>query len=44
MPIVLYAIPLEHFLVWWEIELHECLMTKICDSGKNYSLINVKFK
>ncbi len=44
MPIVLYALPMEHFLVWWEIELHECLLKKITDGGKNYSLFSVKFK
>jgi hypothetical protein len=22
MPVSLFALPLEHFLVWWELELH----------------------
>ena len=22
MPVVLYALPVEHFIIWWELELH----------------------
>jgi hypothetical protein len=22
MPAVVYALPLEHFIIWWELELH----------------------
>lgn len=54
MPIVLYALPLEHFLVWWELELHQVLTenrnipqylnTDDQNSFANYSLINKKYK
>lgn len=48
MPIVLYALPMEHFITWWEIELHSLYSKKIynieSDSSKHYKLINYKYK
>ena len=48
MPIILYALPLEHFLTWWEIELHPLFNKKILNKGdietKHYKLINYKYK
>jgi heme/copper-type cytochrome/quinol oxidase subunit 2 len=54
MPIILYALPLDHFLIWWELELHQVLTENRaipqhltldeCDSVSNYSLINKKYK
>lgn len=43
MPIIMYAIPLEHFIVWWEMELH-LIFSKLISDNKNYSLLNVKYK
>lgn len=48
MPIVLYALPIEHFITWWEIELHTLFNKKIRNTGNNsykhYNLINYKYK
>lgn len=54
MPISIFAIPFEHFIVWWELELHSIFMetTKkyhylykfIDDKQADYSLLNVKYK
>lgn len=44
MPIVLYAIPLEHFLLWWEIEFNALLKNKLSTLDQHYKLINVKYK
>lgn len=48
MPVVLYAIPLEHFITWWEIELHYLLnkrvKNKYNDDINHYKLINFKYK
>jgi hypothetical protein len=54
MPISIFAIPFEHFIVWWELELHSIFMetTKkyhylykfIDDKQVDYSLLNVKYK
>lgn len=46
MPIVLYALPLEHFIIWWELELHAIfLQPTVVDSVKKiYPLINSKYK
>lgn len=54
MPISLYAIPFEHFIVWWELELHSIFMEttkkyhylyKFIDGKQvDYSLLNVKYK
>ena len=47
MPIVLYAIPIEHFIIWWEIELNALFNKKIFDKNNNYrtyKLINLKYK
>ncbi len=46
MPIVLYALPIEHFITWWEIELHALFNKKIENNNteKHYKLINYKYK
>jgi len=48
MPIVLYALPIEHFITWWEIELHSLYGKKLINKGateaKHYKLINYKYK
>ena len=44
MPIVLYALPSEHFIAWWELELHSIFQTKISDDLIHYKLLNVKYK
>lgn len=44
MPIVLYALPMEHFIVWWELELHLVFGNTNTNLGKNYSLLNIKYK
>ena len=47
MPIVLYALPVEHFITWWEIELHSLFNKNIKDNennNKHYKLINFKYK
>ena len=44
MPIVLYAIPMEHFISWWELELHLVFNDSLSSLNKNYSLLNIKYK
>lgn len=54
MPISIYAIPFEHFIVWWELELHSIFLEKtkkyhylykfIDGKTSDYSLLNVKYK
>lgn len=54
MPVSLFAIPFEHFIVWWELELHSVFMEttkkyhylyKFIDGKEvNYSLLNAKYK
>lgn len=47
MPIVLYALPIEHFITWWEIELHSLFNKKTKNNennNKHYKLINYKYK
>lgn len=44
MPIILYALPFEHFIAWWELELHESFRKRIDDSLTHYKLLNVKYK
>lgn len=51
MPIVLYALPIEHFITWWEIELHSLFNKKLLKklnfmdrASKHYKLINFKYK
>lgn len=47
MPIVLYAVPIEHFIVWWELELQPLFYKRIKslnNNEKNYKLINYKYK
>lgn len=50
MPIVLYALPIEHFIIWWEIELHSvfCKKNTLNSNDSNdyitYKLLNYKYK
>jgi len=54
MPISIFAIPFEHFIVWWELELHSIFtettkkyhyLYKFIDGKQvSYSLLNVKYK
>ena len=44
MPIVLYALPLEHFIGWWEFELFASVMEVNPKTGKRYDLLSVKYK
>lgn len=54
MPVVVYALPIEHFIVWWELELHSIFsnpftnypknFTEIKTNYLNYSLLNSKYK
>ena len=44
MPIIVYALPLEHFIAWWELELHSLLLKNIGDNQRHYRLLNVKYK
>lgn len=56
MPAILYALPIEQFIVWWELELHsiflddvynfdEAILSSAGDVEKlNYSLLNSKYK
>lgn len=43
MPIILYALPVEHFLVWWELELHT-VFSNLKINDKTYALYNIKYK
>ena len=43
MPIVLYALPREHFLVWWELELHAQL-TQAAGSSAAYAPLYFKYR
>ena len=46
MPVILYALPIEHFIIWWELELHSIFQepTFVDDSEKTYELLNYKYK
>ncbi len=44
MPAVVYSLPTEHFIAWWELELHSIFDTKLSDNLLNYKLLNVKYK
>ena len=44
MPIVLYALPFEHFIAWWELDLHDAFHRTITDLHLHYQLLNVKYK
>ena len=46
MPVVLYALPIEHFIIWWELELHSVFTQSITIDGseKSYVLLNSKYK
>lgn len=46
MPIVLYALPVEHFIIWWELELHSVFTqtTVVNSEEKSYLLLNHKYK
>lgn len=54
MPVVVYALPIEHFIIWWELELHSIFTKPFTDYPENfikvnttylnYSLLNSKYK
>jgi heme/copper-type cytochrome/quinol oxidase subunit 2 len=44
MPIVLYALAYEHFLMWWELELHAQFAHAVAGQRGNYTLLNLKYK
>lgn len=44
MPVVIYALALEHFITWWELELHSAFLKRYSDSIAHYKLLNVKYK
>lgn len=54
MPVIVYALPLEHFITWWEIELHsvfnkkyynyENINSKKTGEYVTYKLLNYKYK
>jgi heme/copper-type cytochrome/quinol oxidase subunit 2 len=44
MPIVLYALVYEHFLIWWELELHANFSSSAIDGVGPYNLLNFKYK
>jgi len=46
MPAVVYALPVEHFIVWWEIELHTMFNESLVirERTTNYSLLSFKYK
>ena len=44
MPVVLYAIPFEHFLLWWEIEFNATFKNKLEMLNQHYKLVSVKYK
>lgn len=44
MPIVLYALAYEHFVIWWELELHTIFCKQSRDSALSYRTLNFKYK
>jgi len=44
MPIILYALPFDHFIVWWELEVHAVFLKRYSDDLAHYKLLNVKYK
>ena len=36
MPVVVYALPIEHFIIWWEIELHTTFSKKVLVNADRY--------
>ena len=44
MPIVLYALAYEHFLMWWELELHAQFANVVAGRQGDYHLLNLKYK
>ena len=44
MPIVLYALAYEHFLMWWELELHAQFAHAVAGQRGSYTLLNLKYK
>jgi hypothetical protein len=44
MPIVLYALAYEHFLMWWELELHAQFAHALAGRRAGYTLLNLKYK
>lgn len=55
MPVIVYALPVEHFIVWWEMELHAIFTEPFENFGSyfpeekgrtvlRYDLLNYKYK
>lgn len=55
MPVIVYALPVEHFIVWWEMELHAIFTEPFENFGSyfpeekgrtvlKYDLLNYKYK
>lgn len=55
MPVIVYALPVEHFIVWWEMELHSIFTEPFENFGSyfpeekgrtvlRYDLLNYKYK
>ena len=44
MPIILYALPFEHFMTWWELEIHSIFLKRYSDTLAHYKLLNIKYK
>jgi heme/copper-type cytochrome/quinol oxidase subunit 2 len=44
MPIVLYALAYEHFVMWWELELHAQFAHVVAAHRGNYTLLSLKYK
>ena len=54
MPAILYALPVEHFIIWWELDLHTIFLnyknsdifrlSPIDSKDYNYSLLDLKYK
>jgi heme/copper-type cytochrome/quinol oxidase subunit 2 len=44
MPIVLYALAYEHFVMWWELELHAHFAHAVAGQPGDYKLLNLKYK
>lgn len=44
MPIVLYALAYEHFVLWWELELHSAFCKQARYADVSYRTLNFKYK
>lgn len=44
MPVVIYSLPIEHFIMWWEFEFHSSYKNKLNLLDQHYKLISTKYK